>query len=752
MAGTVKGITIEFDANTTKLSKALSQVRSESRAVDSELKKIDRSLKFNPKNVDLWKQKQLVLREAIKKTEDNLKRLKDEQKKLDTSGVDRNSAEYRNLEREILKCENQLKRYQDQERKMPTPEIAANAEAIRGMGEKWQEVGGKIKSAGDNLTKYVTAPIVALAGASGVAWKQFDEGLDTIVKKTGATGEALEDMEGILKNVSTSIPTDFATAGQAIGEVNTRFGLTGQSLEDLSEQFIMFAKLNNTDVSTSIDQVQKALSAYGLGAEDAGAFLDRMNQVAQQTGVSVDKLEAGIIQNATAFQEMGLNVDQATVFMGQLEKSGANSETVMNGLRKALKNATKDGIPLNDALAELQKTIETGEEGVFGLQEAYDMFGKSGDQIFGAVKKGTLDFNALGLAVEDAGGSVADTFDEIQSPAEDFQKSLNELKIVGMELAETAMPYIQIALEKLSEIITTLREKWESLSPGQQDMIIKIGALVAVLGPLLSIIGSLIMTIGTIMTVGAPVLALISGAAIPIMAAVAAIAGLVSAGILLYRNWDTIKQKAEELLQNLSTKFTEIRNKVSSAVSGMVSNVTARWNALKATATRVFEGIKTAITRPIETARNTLQGIIERIKGFFPINVGDILKLRIPTISITGGKAPWGIGGKGSLPTFHVNWHAQGGIFTTPTIFATPNGFQGVGEAGAEAVIPLDELWYNMDRMADSIVNGVIQGQRMANATQPINITLYAFPGGAKMEEWVVNTYDAGKRKRGNRS
>lgn len=749
MAGNIKGITIEFDGNTTKLSKALSQIRSESRSVDGELKKIDRSLKFNPKNVDLWRQKQTVLKDAIKKTEDNLKQLKDQQKKLDASGVNRNTSEYRELEREILKCENQLKRYKDQAKKIPTAEIAANAEAIKEMGNKWQAVGGKIKAVGDGLTQYVTLPLLAAAGAAGVAWKSFDEGLDTIIKKTGATGDAVDDMEEILKNLSTSIPTDFTTAGNAIGEVNTRFGVTGQELEDLSGQFLKFAKLNDTDVTTSIDQVQKALASYGLGAEDAAAYLDRLNRVGQETGVSVDKLEQGIVTNATAFQEMGLSIDQATVFMGQLEKSGANSESVMSGLRKALKNATAEGIPLDEALSSLQKTIETGEGGVYGLQEAYDLFGKSGDQVFNAVKNGTLDFEALGAVVEDAGGSVSDTFDEIQSPTDEFTKTMNDLKIVGMELAETALPYVQLALEKLKSIIENLKAKWEELSPEQQDMILKIAAIVAVVGPLLSMLGSLVMTIGMIMVVGAPLLAFLSGFAVPIMAAISAIAGLVSAGVLLYRNWDTIKAKGQELLANITAKFNEIKNKVTSTISTMVSTVTNKWNALKSTASRVFEGIKTAITRPIETAKNTLQGIIERIKGFFPINIGDFVKLRIPTVTLSGGKAPWGIGGKGQLPSFHVSWHAQGGIFDTPTIFATPNGFQGVGESGAEAILPLDELWQNMDRMADSIVNGVIQGQMITGASQPINITLYAFPGGAKMEEWVVNTYDTGKRKRG---
>ncbi len=113
--------------------------------------------------------------------------------------------------------------------------------------------------------------------------------MDIITQKTGASGKALKEMQDSMKNLSTSIPTDFETAGAAIGEVNTRFGLTGQKLEELSGKFIKFAQLNNIDVSTAIDNTQKVISAFGLKAEDAGALLDTMNAVGQRTGISTEK-------------------------------------------------------------------------------------------------------------------------------------------------------------------------------------------------------------------------------------------------------------------------------------------------------------------------------------------------------------------------------------------------------------------------------------------------------------------------------
>jgi hypothetical protein len=106
--------------------------------------------------------------------------------------------------------------------------------------------------------------------------------------------------------------------------------------------------------------------------------------------------------------------------------------------------------------------------------------------------------------------------------------------------------------------------------------------------------------------------------------------------------------------------------------------------------------IATAITQPIEKAKEKVKGIMNKIKGIFPLHIGRIFSgLSLPHISVSGGQAPFGIGGKGSLPHFSVSWYAKGGIFDQPTL-------AGVGEAGPEAVIPLDKFWSKMDRIAEA--------------------------------------------------
>lgn len=738
MAGKIRGITIEIDGNTKKFQDSLKGMDSQLNKSNKKLRDINKLLKFKPGNTELLTQKQKTLSKAIETTENRLKELKSVQRESVSP------EEWDAIQREIVDSENKLSGLKQEMKNFGS----VGAQQVKVVGEKLQAFGNGMKEVGSKLTKYVTGPIVALGGASLAAFNEVDAGLDIITKKTGATGDAMDEMGEIMKNIATTIPTDFETAGTAIGEVSTRFGLTGDALEDLSGQFIKFADLNNTDVNSSIDLVQKALTAFGLESEDAGALLDRMNKVAQDTGVSVDTLEQGLIQNSTAFQEMGFSIDQATTFMGDLEKSGADSSSVMAGLRRALKNATKEGIPLDQALSDLQNTIKNGTGETDGLSAAFELFGNAGQQIFGAVQDGTIDFNNLAGAIEDAGGSVSDTFEATQDPTDEFKTAMNELKVTGMELAQAAMPLIQKAMEKLTSIIEKLKAKWEELSPEQQEMAIKIGLVAAAVGPLLMGLGSLISTVGMLMTFAPVVMGALSGMAMPIMIAVAAIAGLVSAGVLLYQNWDTIKARAKELGANIQKKFSEIKSKVVGTVSSMASNVKGKWESLKSSAGQAFESIKKKITEPIETAKRTVQDAIQTIKGLFPITLGKIFSgIKLPHFRISGGEVPWGIGGLGQKPSVSIDWYAKGGIFRQPTIFATPLGYQGVGEAGAEAVLPLDALWNGLRTMGDDIVNGIARTNM--GSGEPVVINLYAYPSGPKMEQWVVKTYDRGKRRLG---
>ena len=253
MADRIKGITVEIGGDTTGLSKALSGINKDIRNTQSQLKDVEKLLKLDPSNTELLSQKQKLLTEAIGQTKEKLQQLKSVQDQMEAGLKDGSITQdqYDAWQREIIATEQELKKLEEQCRNTDTSISATLKEA----GSKVSAVGDKMSSVGDSLTKNVTAPIAAIGAASVAAWNEVDAGLDIIIKKTGATGDALEDMQSVLESVSTTIPVSFEAAGSAIGEVNTRFHATGDELEELSLLFLKFAEINDTDVSGAVDSV-----------------------------------------------------------------------------------------------------------------------------------------------------------------------------------------------------------------------------------------------------------------------------------------------------------------------------------------------------------------------------------------------------------------------------------------------------------------------------------------------------------------
>ena len=549
------GVKVELEG-TKEFNQGMKNLKEQTKLFDTQLKNLDQTMKGQSAFSKSIKEHELLTQkmEALSKESELLQQRIEEASNKFGENDSKTLAlknQYEKLQGEIAKTNEALQQN--------SGVFSAIGAELDELGGKLTNVGDKITGVGENLTKNITGPITALGAASVAAFNEVDAGMDTIVKKTGASGEALEEMKGIAEDIATSMPTSFDKVGEAVGEVNTRFGSTGDELQTLSTQFLKFSELNNTDVSSSIDTVQKALSAYGLGAQDAAAYLDRLNLVGQQTGVSVDSISNGIISNATAFQELGLSIDEAVTFMGDLEKSGANSETVLNGMRKALKNAAKEGKPLDKALSELQDTIENGTDGMDGLTAAYELFGKSGDQIYGAVKNGTVDFKKLAGTLEDAGGSITNTFEATQDPIDQFKTNLNKLKIAGTNLVQAANPMITQFFDKLSGAIDSLTAKWNSLSSEQQEQIVQIGLMVAAIGPLLVVVGKVISAVGSIFTGVSGLVGFI--VANPVLAGITVALGLVTvAALALKEATDDVSDSVELQAQKLDQAKTAAEN------------------------------------------------------------------------------------------------------------------------------------------------------------------------------------------------
>lgn len=171
--------------------------------------------------------------------------------------------------------------------------------------------------------------------------------------------------------------------------------------------------------------------------------------------------------------------------------------------------------------------------------------------------------------------------------------------------------------------------------------------------------------------------------------------------------WNAVKTATETVFNGIKSVASSVWNGIKTTVTGVVDGVktavSGAWNTVKSTTSSVFNGIKStassiwtgiknAITKPIEEAKTKIKGIVDTIKGFFTGMKLDFPKIKMPHFSIS--PSGWKVGDllEGSIPKLGIEWYKDGGIFTKPTIFNTPYGLKGVGEAGAEAVLPIDKL------------------------------------------------------------
>ncbi|WP_273728943.1 phage tail tape measure protein [Leuconostoc mesenteroides] len=158
--------------------------------------------------------------------------------------------------------------------------------------------------------------------------------------------------------------------------------------------------------------------------------------------------------------------------------------------------------------------------------------------------------------------------------------------------------------------------------------------------------------------------------------------------------WNGIKSVTSSVFNAIkstaSSVWNGIKSTISSVVNGIKSTVSGVWNGIKSVTTSVWNGIKSAITAPIRAAKGVISGIVDSIKRLFNFRLKfpsvDIPHIPLPHFSLSGSFNPL----KGKIPHIGVNWYAKGGIFNKPTMFAAPGGFNGVGEAGPEAALPLN--------------------------------------------------------------
>ena len=487
------------------------------------------------------------------------------------------------------------------------------------------------------------------------------------------------------------------------------------------------------DTATKADQgSQKTDSAFSKIGESAlkigtavltagvalgGAWVAAIES-SREYRTEMGKLDTAFVTNGHSSEAAKKTYQDLQAVLGDTDISveAANHLAVMTDNEKDLQTWTSictgvfatfgDSLPIESLTEAANETAKTGQL-TGSLADALNWAGISEDEFQAKLDACSTEQERQKLIMDTLNGTYKEASAQYKETNKDVltaNRANERLSAAFAELGRVGEPILTAIKTKTAEMVAAAVPKIESFIAKIKDMIkwFKqnkstvqawaagiLAATVTVSGFILVLKWSSIMSKATsalkLVTGGVKALNLAMRANI-IGLIVSLIIGLVAAFVYLWKN--------NEGFRNFWLKMWD---KIKSSTATAVKWIKDKFNGLKDVVSKVkntFGNIKDAISDKIEGARDSVRKAIDKIKGFFPLRIGKIFSnFKIPKISVSGGKAPFGIAGKGKLPSFSVKWNAEGGILDKPTIFGSiGNTLLGGGEAGKEAIAPIDVL------------------------------------------------------------
>jgi len=683
MSKNIKGITIELDGDARKLNNAVKDVASRSKEFQDELRKVERLLKFDPKNTELLAQKQKLLTDSVDHTREALQKFKDAKADADktiAAGGKVSEEQYRHLQREIIETEQKL----------------------RGLEKAQADFNSKVKKMTDGLDSFSQktgnaakslAPVSAAAGAAGIAaikmGVQFD---DAMAKVSTIADTASVPLDKLRDDILEASNVTGVAAEQIADDVYNAIS-AGQSTGDAVNFVIQANKLAQAgfaDQAQALDVMTTILNAYGLEASEASRVMDilintqnlgktTVGELSQVMGKIIPTANASNIsleQLGAAYALMtsnGIAAAETTTYtnglLNELSKSGSKSSNMLkNKTGKSFQQLSADGESLADVLLILDE--EAKKSGV----SIADMFGSAEAAKAANVllKESGQAYNDMLTSMQNSGGATDTAFEKLQTDNKKMKDILNEMRNAGIELGGSLSP----VFAKIAEISSQIAKFLSGLSDEQMDLIAKVLLVVAALAPVLMTMSKLsggISDIIKLMGFLGPVLAgtafTIGSIAVPVWAVIAAVIVLIAIFIKLWKNWDQIEVAAKLFGENVRESFRKTVDDIIGFFSNLIEWGKGLFGSFKTIGSDMIKGLWEGI-------KSMGSWIGDKVKGFFggiTKTVKDIFGIRSPSKVFEG------------LGEFTAEGFAKGLDNTKRTLADAAKSMGSVATAGAVA-------------------------------------------------------------------
>lgn len=675
--------------------------------LQSELSKLEDSEQGNEKAIEKTKQELESAQKAVSDYSSESDKLKKEIDKLELA-EDKNETAIAQKKSQITATQAKLIEY-ERDLKDVNEELAKGTANLEEYADKIGKTGEKISSAGKTLTTHVSAPIAGIGTAAVKTAADFESSMSQVQATMGITKDATTTLNGSTVNIMDSLNglakemgEKTAFSASECAEALNYLALAGydtQQMTDTLPTVLNLAAAGGLDLASASDMVTDAMSALGMGVDEAGTMVDQMAKTASSTNTSVAQLGEGILTiGATAKSIKGGTVELNTA-LGILANNGykgAEGGTHLRNIILSLQNPTDAAAKqmkalgvsvydsegnmrsLNDILGDLNTSMDgmTSEE---KSNVIATMFNKTDLASVNALLANTGDtWTSLQDKIDSSKGAaqqMADTqLDNLSGQLTLLKSALEGLAI---SIGEILMPYVKSMVEHIQGLV----DKFNSLDEGQKKTIVTIGLIVAAIGPVLLIIGTLAGSVSKIITVSTQVIGVCSK-----------IPGLIS----------TISGGVKMLWGVLGI------NPVVLIIGGIIAGIVVLYNKC--------EWFRNGVNSIFGGIVDFIKGAIDKIKGFFDFD-WKLPKIELPHFKASG---EWSLSPL-KVPKISVDWYANGGILNSPTIFGqNGNSLMGGGEAGKEAVLPIELLKTYMREENES--NNSVLASMIADAIQKMTL------------------------------
>lgn len=327
------------------------------------------------------------------------------------------------------------------------------------------KVSGALGKVGKNVGKLGLA-VAGMAAAAGVGLAKvgadFDAAFDTIAIGTGATGTKLEGLKSDFKEALADTPAEMGLVADAMTQLNTLTGATGETLQDLTVGVAEASRMLGEDGAANAQVFGQALKQWQIPAEEGQANLDALFKATQDYGVSLQGIIGHLNTYGPVLQNAGFSMEESAALFGQLESAGISVSRVMPGLNKSFRDWAGEGKNLQSELGKTVNKIANAKDSTKALSIATDAFGAEGAQrMTTAIRSGAISLDDLSTALGGAEGLIGSTADSTDSWQEKLQKLKNKGLVALEPVASTVFEAIGVGVEKVTPIVEDLGKGFE---------------------------------------------------------------------------------------------------------------------------------------------------------------------------------------------------------------------------------------------------------------------------------------------------